>query len=348
MKSKPRSKRKGNGAEIPCSVNSKEDLENKGKKKINSVGPRSTKKKVLEEANNSKLRRLVEVRVEDCLRRVGKDHNNSITVNVSAEVTVPIVDSESVVEDAEKCVEEETKPVLVTEELVSDLEVVKESEVVASQDDDDGPLSSSSPYSRMELAGDGTTTAALLRFPDDRSDSGVSSLRSGSCASGDERSGSRSSALSSSDEPQQASGKAVIDNKESSGTSKPTSEDSSVRVWRDPSLLLVAEPHVRHVHSVQHQTLLMSHPPGSASSAPPPQTAAPSPHYPPPPPLMSPHPMHHLPPPGTHLYSPMPEMLWKPRYPLPMGTHLHPAPEDLLERERAYAQDRDRHDRLLR
>lgn len=67
----------------------------------------------------------------------------------------------------------------------------------SSHGDDDGPVSSSSPFSRMELTE--SANSSLLRFPDDRSDSGVSSLRSGS---GDERSGSRSSALSSSDEPQ--------------------------------------------------------------------------------------------------------------------------------------------------
>lgn len=137
--------------------------------------------------------------------------------------------------------------------------------------DDDGPLVSSSPYSRMEFNSE--TPTSLLRFPDDRSDSGVSSLRSGS---GDERSGSRSSALSSSDEPNHTSSSSS-----SSGTSvqaipaqnrsplfipAPSSSSSSastaqqqqrhdtepVRVWRDPNLLL-EEPHVRHIQSVQHQ-----------------------------------------------------------------------------------------------
>lgn len=75
--------------------------------------------------------------------------------------------------------------------------VVKSGGVVGRGGDDEGPLSSSSPYGRMELA-EAAGAASLLRYPDDRSDSGVSSLRSGS---GDERSGSRSSALSSSDEP---------------------------------------------------------------------------------------------------------------------------------------------------
>lgn len=92
---------------------------------------------------------------------------------------------------------------------------------------------------RMEEAG------GTARFSDDRSDSGVSSLRS---CSGDERSGSRSSALSSSDEPPP----------QPPQTTRSPLCGEPVRVWRDPSL--AAEPRVRHVHSVQHQSLLMSHP----------------------------------------------------------------------------------------
>lgn len=89
---------------------------------------------------------------------------------------------------------------LVEDSLRKQEVVVAEGNIVVSvRDDDEGPLSS--PFGRMELGE--VPGTALLRFPDDRSDSGVSSLRSGSCASGDERSGSRSSALSSSDEPQQ-------------------------------------------------------------------------------------------------------------------------------------------------
>nr|CAD7401839.1 unnamed protein product [Timema cristinae] len=139
----------------------------------------------------------------------------------------------------------------------------------------------------MELA------VPVSSYPDDRSDSGVSSLRS--AGSGDERSGSVSSALSSSD-----------------------NEPPPVHVWRDPGLLSSAEPSVRHVHSVQHSSLLMAHPPPGS---------APPPHYAPPPaPTLLP------PPPG--LYQ---EMLWKQRYP-PLPGH----PLELLERERAYVQDRDR------
>lgn len=224
--------------------------------------------------------------------------------------------------------------------------------------DDDGPLSRSSPFRMDDAAG-----TAVSRFPDDRSDSGVSSLRSGS---GDERSGSRSSALSSSDEPQPqlqsnqpTRSPLFIPTSNSHPSEKSNSEP--VRVWRDPNL--AAEPRVRHVQSVQHQTLLMSHPPPASAPQPPSSNSAPSvsqaqqalalaqaqaAHYPPvpPPPLLSPHPLHvPLPPPG--LYSQLPDVLWKQRYPpLPVGPHLlgptHPAAEELLERERAYVQDRDR------
>ncbi|CAH0391977.1 unnamed protein product [Bemisia tabaci] len=145
-------------------------------------------------------------------------------------------------------------------------------------------------------------TPNILRFPDrdDRSDSGLSSLRSvsGSCASGDERSGSRSSALSSSDEPPPAPGPGPttglnlnlnlgqnlqITRSALLAASHSHQNEKGAEVWRDPSLLL-AEP-VRHVDSVQHQSLLMSHPAGSA----PPQAANPSAHYPPPQSIMSPH-----------------------------------------------------------
>lgn len=250
------------------------------------MDPRPAKKKVLEDAaNNSKLRRLVEVRVEDCLRLVNKE----LSVSASAQpVSVPQQDQEV----KEECEGEE------------------DGEQSAAQPEP--PPDSAEPVSQVvaddEARMDDGPTAAALRFPDDRSDSGVSSLRSGS---GDERSGSRSSALSGTDEPQ-----------------------------------------VRHVHSVQHQSLLMSH--GTPGQAPPP--AAPAAAYPPPPPLM--HPLHHLPPQPTHLYPQhvaVADMLWKPRYHHPSapphqlpptGPHLHP--DDLLERERAMAQDRDRQERLFR
>lgn len=222
----------------------------------------------------------------------------------------------------------------------------------SSRDDDDGPLSSSSPFSRMEIT---DNTTALLRFPDDRSDSGVSSLRSGSCASGDERSGSRSSALSSSDEPTHLTNRSPF-------APNTTSSAEPVRVWRDPTLLLEAEPHVRHIDSVQHQTLLMSHPgqtpqssAASRSEAPASSAAATAHLYqsgpPPPPPLLSQY--HHHAAAQAHAaaaaaahHMPLPEMLWKRYPPIPVGSHLlvppnHPASnEELMERERAYDRER--------
>jgi len=96
------------------------------------------------------------------------------------------------------------------------------------------------------------------------------------------------------------------------------------------------------MNSVQHQTLLMSHPATPAATVPSSGSAPASvsqaqalalaqAHYPPvvpPPPLLSPHPLHH---------QLAPDMLWNKRYPpLPVGTHLlAPAPEEILvERER--------------
>lgn len=305
---------------------------------------------VLDETSNSSSVQLVQVEVQSA-------DDDRVQVPVS-ETVVGEVHSEE-----DDCV------------IVAQRTTVKADErECSSHGDDDGPLSSSSPFSRMELSE--TTNTSLLRFSDDRSDSGVSSLRSGS---GDERSGSRSSALSSSDEPQhnnqnQSTNRSPLfipatpssftasatPPTSSSGSSSGTSEP--VRVWRDPSLLLESEPHVRHIHSVQHQSLLMSHPSAPASAGPPPTSAShPAALYPPvpppPPTIMSPHPLPHhphLPPPG--MYHSLPEMIWKQRYQLPVnpahilssqGAH-NPAAEEMLERERAFAQDRDRHERLLR
>ncbi|KAH1005054.1 hypothetical protein HUJ04_006119 [Dendroctonus ponderosae] len=106
--------------------------------------------------------------------------------------------------------------------------------------DDDGLLCSSSPLSSMDF----DNTPNLLRFPDDRSDSGVSSLRSGS---GDERCGSRSSALSLSDDPPNPLAGQSSCNCTSSVQSATRSSifvpagvstAEPVRVWRDPGLLL--------------------------------------------------------------------------------------------------------------
>lgn len=392
--------------------NIKEDLENKQGRKKNSVNRGSTngKKKVLEEANNSKLRD-VQVRVEDCLQNVTcqealsaicrRSFEESASESISEEPTSPphientaenVVDStldddtsngSSVqlvqVEEEVVCSADNGKVCKqVPEAVVAEVVVSEEDDCVivaqrttpkiderecSSRGDDDGPLSSSSPFNRMELA-DSVVNTSLLRFPDDRSDSGVSSLRSGS---GDERSGSRSSALSSSDEPPQHNHSSTGSNIQqtqpanrsplflptNSAYSTPSSSTSEpVRVWRDPNLLLESEPHVRHIHSVQHQSLLMSHPSTPAASGPPPSSATTHPSLYPPvaPPPMGPH-MHH-----PHLGPPLyphhlSDMMWNKRY---MGSHIlaqqvphSGAAEELLERERAsMTQDRDRQERM--
>lgn len=391
--------------------NTKEDLENKIVRKKNVLSRSSSRKKILEEANNTKLRD-VQIRVEDCLQsstqsaaaaltvvckkfegesvsntessarvcpeltttapaevnRIESENDEQLSNSVSENsvpegnkdesVCEPVPESKILVEEKEKP-GEESDCVLVSKRTVDKSEELE----CASRGDDDGPLSSSSPLSRMELAE--SANASLLRFPDDRSDSGVSSLRSGS---GDERSGSRSSALSSSDEPQQhltpnqSTRSPLFIPTNQTFSTPPSSTTEPVRVWRDPSLLLESEPHVRHIHSVQHQSLLMSHPSTPAASGPPPTSAAGHPAslyppVPPPPTLMSPHPLQHHPhlaPPGLYTQH-LPEMLWKQRYSLPVNAaHLlapqgaHPAAEELLERERAYAQDRDRQERFMR
>lgn len=192
-----------------------------------------------------------------------------------------------------------TLPATAASEVVPTRGARDEVVVVSAPTQDDGD--------RMEEA------AGTTRFADDRSDSGVSSLRS---CSGDERSGSRSSALSSSDEP------------------PPQQPTQPVRVWRDPSL--AAEPRVRHVHSVQHHTLLMSHqqpstaPQPPASSAPPGVSATMA-HYQPPRAAMHPHPMH-LPPPG--LYSQMTDMMWNKFPPMALPPHMMGSEELMQERDR--------------
>ncbi|KAH0808639.1 hypothetical protein GEV33_014154 [Tenebrio molitor] len=358
----------------------KEDVENKQSRKKNLCNRGSSKKKVLEEANNSKLRE-VEIRVEDCLQTVSHpavlsavcrrssleeggesksaecddsaldDTSNGSSVQlvpVEGRDDDPVRDSMPVSGAVTEVVSEEDDCVIVAQRTTK-----AEGRECSSRGDDDGPLSSSSPFSRMELS---DSANASLRFPDDRSDSGVSSLRS---SSGDERSGSRSSALSSSDEPQ--------NNSQSQPTNRsplfiPASGHTTVatepvRVWRDPNLLLESEPHVRHIHSVQHQSLLMSHPSTPAASGPPPTSASathPASLFPPvapPPTLMSPHPLPHhphLPPAALYPHPHLTDIIWKQqRYPpLSVGAHLltqgaHPT-EDMLERERVLMQDRER------
>ncbi|EFN62532.1 hypothetical protein EAG_13847, partial [Camponotus floridanus] len=144
-------------------------------------------------------------------------------------------------------------------------------------------------------------------YGDSGSDSGVSSLRS--AGSGDERSGSRSSALSVEETTSSSTPSASI-----------TTSAAPARVW--------------HVQSIQHTTLLMAHPQGApnapanaAATAPPVGYQSPAP-------------------PGHHA-AVASDMLWRPiqsrTYPPLSHTLLgpqQPSPEELLER--------DRHERLLR
>ncbi|XP_065339068.1 probable JmjC domain-containing histone demethylation protein 2C isoform X3 [Cloeon dipterum] len=194
------------------------------------------------------------------------------------------------------------------------------------------------------------TNAALSILPSSAaSDSGVSSLRLG--LSSDERSTSASSSSRSS-ETGSSGGGAASSSSSNLGASQPS---EPVRVWRDPSLVQASEPLVRHIHSVQHLSLMPHHPPQPPASAqqpsgsvesrigPPPAGAAtrdPSPvtHYPPLPPQML----------GNHASLPhlyAQEMIWKQRF-IAQSAAAHP--DDILERERAMAQDRERHERYLR
>jgi hypothetical protein len=182
----------------------KEDVENKQSRKKNLCNRGSSKKKVLEEANNSKLRE-VEIRVEDCLQTVSHpavlsavcrrssleeggesksaecddsaldDTSNGSSVQlvpVEGRDDDPVRDSMPVSGAVTEVVSEEDDCVIVAQRTTK-----AEGRECSSRGDDDGPLSSSSPFSRMELS---DSANASLRFPDDRSDSGVSSLRSSS------------------------------------------------------------------------------------------------------------------------------------------------------------------------
>ncbi|XP_076294418.1 lysine demethylase 3 isoform X2 [Lasioglossum baleicum] len=159
--------------------------------------------------------------------------------------------------------------------------------------------------------------AATATYGDSGSDSGVSSLRS--AGSGDERSGSRSSALS-------------VD--ETTTSSTPTAAATPARVW--------------HVQSVQHTSLLMAHPqapppntgPSSAAAAASAAQTAPPVAY------------QTAAPPGHHHPAVASEMLWRsPRYPPLSHALLGPAqpnPEELLERERMLRERREAEVRLDR
>ena len=151
-------------------------------------------------------------------------------------------------------------------------------------------------------------------YADSGSDSGVSSLRS--AGSGDERSGSRSSALSA----EEAAASSTTSTTSSTPNPVPgTASATPARIW--------------HVQSVQHTSLLMAHPQSSAAQPPGvPPVGYQSGAGPGPPPG---HPHHPS-------LAPQ-EMLWRPpaRFmPLPPSMAQQPSLGEVLER--------DRHERILR
>ncbi|KAF4531464.1 hypothetical protein B566_EDAN004235, partial [Ephemera danica] len=226
----------------------------------------------------------------------------------------------------------------------------------------------------------GATHVSTHPLPASSTDSGVGSLRSSS--SSDERSASASSSSRSSETgsatgnppppPVQPAAAAAAPPAAASSLGAPS---EPVRVWRDPSVVQASEPLVRHIHSVQHLSLMPQHlqsgganPPGERSApAGPPSVAAAaaaaahrgqSPYPPPPPPMLSPHMHSHLLPPPLYVAaSQIPEMLWKQRYHLTPNAAgqpgsaaaavaaQHAAAEEM--RERVFAQDRDRQERFL-
>ncbi|KAL6262580.1 hypothetical protein P5V15_005372 [Pogonomyrmex californicus] len=158
--------------------------------------------------------------------------------------------------------------------------------------------------------GSGSGAAGVVgTYGDSGSDSGVSSLKS--AGSGDERSGSRSSALSVEETTSSSTPSAVV-----AAAAAAAAAATPARVW--------------HVQSVQHTSLLMAHPsqgaPNAGASA---AATAPPVGY-------------HSPAPPSHHPA---EMLWRPSRTYPPLSHAllgpqPPSPEELLER--------DRHDRMLR
>ena len=171
----------------------------------------------------------------------------------------------------------------------------------------------SSDDSVAEVDPNGASVPGLpARYGDSGSDSGVSSLRG--TGSGDERSGSRSSAVSA---------------EETTSSSTPNSVSTSTN---NTSVTTTAAPaRIWHVQSVQHTSLLMAHPQGPGAP----------PGLPPVPPVGYTGGGGPGPPPPHHHPALAQEMLWRPgtRFlPLPPGMPPQPIPGDVL----------DRHDRLLR
>lgn len=159
--------------------------------------------------------------------------------------------------------------------------------------------------------GSSGTTGVAGTYGDSGSDSGVSSLRS--AGSGDERSGSRSSALSVEETTSSSTPSAVAAAAAAAAAAAPA------RIW--------------HVQSVQHTSLLMAHPSQGAPNAGA-NTAATAPPV-----------GYQSSAPPSHHAAVASEMLWRSTRAYPpishnmLTTQTH-SPEELLERER--------HERMLR
>ncbi|XP_057340415.1 probable JmjC domain-containing histone demethylation protein 2C isoform X2 [Microplitis mediator] len=163
-------------------------------------------------------------------------------------------------------------------------------------------------------------------YGDSGSDSGISSLRS--AGSGDERSGSRSSALSAEE--------TTATTTTTPAAAPAAAATTTTTVPPSPAGVPTTPARIWHVHSVQHTSLMMAHTPQSTGSTIP--VSAPPVGYQSPAAVAAATA-------ASHHHHPSAEMLWRPpRYPpLPHGLLApgQPMPaEELLER--------DRHERIIR
>uniref|UniRef100_A0ABD2WUE2 JmjC domain-containing histone demethylation protein 2C n=1 Tax=Trichogramma kaykai TaxID=54128 RepID=A0ABD2WUE2_9HYME len=199
----------------------------------------------------------------------------------------------------------------------------------------------------------GASSVPLARYLDSGSDSGVSSVRG--TGSGDERSGSRSSAVSAEDASSSSTPNASGNYQSSSAsttattsattvaaaapnsTSSNSSSSSSSSSSGAATAVTAAPARIWHVQSVQHTSLLMAHPQASQAQGHL-QPVVPTVGYTgaggPVPPMPA------VPPPPHHHPALAQEMIWRApsRYHVPMGPHALAAQaslgETILERER--------------
>lgn len=171
--------------------------------------------------------------------------------DVSIEEETVVVDVE---EEIEEGVQEKDDCVMVSEKRI---EPCREDEEIESDRKQEVGRSAALRGSAdrvnngMDLDSSSQSTA-LLRLANGRSDSGVSSSRSGGCAGGDGRSGSGSGVLRGPDKslpPSHRSDAASPLFASERNTGGPRSVEP-IRVWRDLNLLLESELHARRIPSV--------------------------------------------------------------------------------------------------